>query len=78
MAAPTYMVCPVCGFCGDGFVGEDFEICPCCGTQFGYDDATRPHFDLRRIWMSDGCVWWSNARPPPLGWDPQDQIKSVM
>jgi len=35
-------LCPVCGFYLDqaAWVAElaSFQICPCCGTQFGYDD----------------------------------------
>jgi hypothetical protein len=27
------------------------EICPRCGVQFGYDDATRSHAELRAIWL---------------------------
>ena len=44
-------VCPVCDYADPGAppFGDAWyqEICPGCGTQFGYDDATRTHDDLR-------------------------------
>lgn len=46
--------CPVCGYHGwDGFVGEDYDDCPCCGVDFcqftpGPDDPT----DLRAAWLA--------------------------
>ena len=52
-------VCPVCSF-GDAtsapYDADAWyqEICPCCGTQFGYDDATRPHAVLRENWIAAG------------------------
>jgi hypothetical protein len=79
-------VCPVCGYdClyeapwNDG-VGSD-EICPSCGTHFGYDDmaggdaARREarHRELRSRWIDGGCRWFSRTRQPPEYWDPHTQ-----
>ena len=79
-------VCPVCGFAGlyeeawDG-VSPSYEICPCCGTQFGYDDATpdprdRPakHELLRGRWVESGRLWFYPSGCPPEGWDPAAQL----
>lgn len=50
-------ICPVCGYLG--CLIEDWHICPCCGTEFGYDDAGRTHAELRRRWIDGGMKWWS-------------------
>lgn len=82
--------CPVCGYPAleeppwTDESGSD-EICPSCGTQFGYDDqaggdpAARPavHLRLREAWKAAGCPWFSQARRPPPGWDPQAQLRAV-
>lgn len=75
--------CPVCGYAEleeppyDEFGCSSFGICPSCGTQFGYDDATSAHADMRKIWISKGMLWWSNAQTPPSGWDPVRQLQTV-
>jgi len=42
--------CPVCGYNDPALppFGEEWrdEICPSCGSQFGYDDANTSHEDL--------------------------------
>lgn len=70
--------CPVCGFLGEP--PEDHSICPCCGTQFAYHDSgPLPklvyHLKLRRIWVDTGMKWWSKVHNPPIGWDPQAQLR---
>ena len=68
----TYM-CPVCGFpdLEDEPYTEDgtpsYEICECCGFQFGYQEGgERAHTDWRQRWITNGTVWpasraWSRA-----------------
>ena len=77
-------VCPVCGFpdlpepAWD--IGGSQEICPSCGTQFGYHDAAgrtdsdraQIHKELRERWIADGMMWQSGQ--PPTGWDPVRQL----
>jgi hypothetical protein len=82
-------ICPVCGFAP--LLEEpwpenrpSYEICPCCGTEFGNEDfsldprkrATR-HRDLREQWMSGGMNWWSTNRLPPHDWNPLAQLRSL-
>ena len=49
--------CPVCGYQHlsqppyDGHGCASFDICPCCGTEFGYDDSSATHEVLRRRWI---------------------------
>ena len=54
-----------------------FEICPCCGTQFGYQDARRSHEFLRAEWVAKGMPWHSRVFPQPSGGDPAHQLRSV-
>ena len=75
-------ICPVCGYDGleepayDVHGYSSFEICPCCGVEFGYDDATRSHEDLRAEWLANGARWWSK-RDKPIGWSPQKQLRDA-
>lgn len=73
--------CPVCGFAGldepayDAHGCASFGICPCCGTEFGYDDATRTHAELRAKWIANGMNWWSRTSRPTADWDPLRQLR---
>jgi hypothetical protein len=57
--------------------GPSDEICPCCGIQFGYDDASGRHEEVyeawRRQWMDSGMKWWSK-REKPESFDRADQL----
>jgi hypothetical protein len=67
--------CPVCGYNALPSPPENFAICPSCYTEFGYDDATLSHEELRREWIRNGMRWEaSNITPPPLGWNPFTQL----
>lgn len=52
--------CPVCGYSGDQeFEPRDYQICGCCGTEFGYDDDFGVTFqELRDRWVANGCPWF--------------------
>lgn len=73
-------ICPVCGYPGlteaarDSAGNTSFEICPSCGTEFGYDDATASHEILRARWLKAGALWWSKAIRKPRAWDPIAQL----
>ncbi len=83
---PPGATCPACGFDGlfapwDGPTPSD-EICPCCGIQFGYDDADpRSRFDVhaawRAKWLDAGARWWSSTRREPVGWKPETQLLRI-
>jgi hypothetical protein len=74
-------LCPVCGYPDLDVPPYDeagcatFNICPCCGTEFGYDDAARQHAEIRKRWIGDGMRWWSGSQSPPRGWDPESQLE---
>jgi hypothetical protein len=78
--------CPVCGYeplfapSWEGGEPSD-EICPCCGTHFGYDDFADSeegrrarHQELRARWIASGHPWFSTSRRPPKDWDPTVQV----
>lgn len=77
--------CPACGF-DLGFEpwtkGEaSFEICPCCGIQFGCDDAepskrAQLHAEWRQRWIAEGMLWWS-GRGEPADWNALEQVRRV-
>ena len=75
--------CPVCGYDGldePAYANgcASFEICPSCGTQFGYEDVSRSHEELRQAWIESGCQWWSKNAPRPAGWDPTLQLSKLI
>ncbi|MEJ5153009.1 hypothetical protein [Comamonas sp. MYb396] len=66
--------CRVCGYLlNDPPWGEDgcsptWSLCPCCGTEFGYEDATPASIKRKRIdWISGGAKWFE-PRLMPVGW----------
>lgn len=75
------LLCPVCGYDGLARPPEDYYICPCCGTEFGYDDfaedfadRARRWVELRQQWLSRDARWFSPAVRPPQGWNPYQQL----
>ena len=75
--------CRVCGFENQnppwGPKGKDpsRSICPCCGSEFGYDDATEAGIkSARERWFNDGCEWFVEGLKP-MRWTPQKQIKNL-
>jgi len=51
---------------------RDYNICECCGTEFGNDDDALSHGDLRAEWIEKGTMWF--YRTPPVGWNPWVQL----
>ena len=69
-------LCPVCGFHMEE-PPEDFNICPSCGTEFGFHDVNSSIERLRRNWVEAGLQWWSDFVPTPRGWDPFEQLRKL-
>ncbi len=77
--------CPICGWpelvepprAKDG--SPSFEICPCCGFEFGFDDDDQriTYAQWRTRWIAEGMVWWSFSRPPPKEWSPAEQVSKL-
>ena len=56
---------------------RDYNICPCCGVEYGVDDAFESHQQLRDEWLAVGAPWFSNVEPyvPQVNWDAWSQLE---
>jgi len=56
-----------------------YNICPCCGVEYGVDDAFDSHEQLREEWLRRGAPWFSDtpAHPKPENWNPWVQFESA-
>jgi hypothetical protein len=61
----TKYTCPVCEYDGMDYPPEDYNICPCCGTEFGLGDVEWGVEALREEWIKGGRKWWSKYAPEP-------------
>jgi hypothetical protein len=62
--------CPVCAHSQMPYPADEGNICPCCGTEFGYDDTMGTTYrDLRDAWVARYAPWFSPIDGPPLMWD---------
>ena len=75
--------CRVCGFhMMDAPWGEDgqsptYEICPCCGVEFGNEDYTLESTKLyRKQWLSKNVKWFEH-KEKPLDWDLEKQMYNI-
>ena len=79
----TY-ICPVCGYpeldqpAWDPNTGSpSFDICPSCGCEFGYHDATLEAKErYRRNWVQKGAPWFK-PELKPLEWSLQNQLEQI-
>lgn len=53
---------------------RDNNICPSCGTEFGYHDAGRTLAELRAEWLNTGAKWSSKFHQQPTDWDAMKQL----
>jgi len=72
-----YPKCPVCGFFDMPYAPVPFNVCPCCGTEFGVDDRKVTHRDLRHAWISSGMPWFDDISSPPKNWNRYGQLSSL-
>jgi hypothetical protein len=67
-----YFMCPVCFYGKMTEPPMDYNICECCGTEFGNDDCGVSFGELRKGWMNAGAPWFFGN--PPHGWNPWIQL----
>lgn len=60
--------CPVCMYNELPYPPADYHVCPCCGTEFGNDDAEFSHVQLREMWIASGGRWFFGNPPPGWNW----------
>jgi hypothetical protein len=75
--------CRVCGKRQDEPIwGEDgqsptFDICDCCGAEFGYEDCNLEAIHaFRGKWLQEGNKWW-NPKTQPQNWSLEEQMKNI-
>ena len=68
--------CPVCGYPMHD-PPKDNNICPSCGTEFGYHDSGRTFAELRQEWIRCGAPWSDAAVRPPANWNPYIQMQNA-
>jgi len=75
--------CRVCGLrydeppWGPDGTEASFDLCVCCGVQFGYGDHTKTLLDrARRDWLRAGAEW-SFGKLKPENWSLRAQLKTV-
>ncbi len=75
--------CRVCGLLQDcepwGENGKtpSYEICDCCGVEFGYEDSTQEStWRFRKNWIEKGAPWFTMALKPE-NWSMEEQLKHV-
>ena len=61
--------CPVCGNGHMLHPATDYNICPCCRTEFGVSDYSWTHEELRQDWIENGAKWMGKYVSEPPGWD---------
>jgi hypothetical protein len=77
-------ICPVCGYpdleepAWDINTGApSFDICPCCGCEFGYGDATAKGKKRHLVkWIKSGAIWFE-PNLKPADWDLREQLRRV-
>lgn len=79
----TNSLCRVCGLQQEDFPwGKDgktptFDICNCCGVEFGYEDITVESTSrFRDAWLANGAHWFK-PKNKPLDWNPSAQLAKI-
>jgi len=82
-SSPNTHECRVCGYYSEDFPwGEDgknpsYQICPCCGVQFGKEDCTLESIKAyRATWKNNGGKWFMKNEKP-ADWDIEQQMKNI-
>ncbi|WP_308638277.1 hypothetical protein [Paenibacillus silvisoli] len=58
-------------------LSPSYEICPCCGIEFGVDDINLLGFEIyKREWFEKGRDWFDQAKRP-VNWEQEEQLKSI-
>lgn len=77
-------ICPVCGYAGlsepayDEYGCASFEICSCCGFEYGFDDESEgvSFEEYRENWINDGASWFS-VKHRPKSWSLEKQLLNI-
>lgn len=54
-----------------------YEICPCCGVEFGNEDYTiEATKRYREKWINEGANWFESKEKPGK-WNKEEQFKNI-
>ncbi len=77
------LACRVCGkIQSDPSWGEDgkcpnYDICDCCGVEFGYGDCTLKAIRaFRGSWLTHGGEW-KYPKEKPVNWSLKEQMEYI-
>ena len=57
-----------------------FNICDCCGVEFGYEDAIEAGYNIssyRLQWLYNNNARWFNIKIKPQNWSLCKQLKNI-
>ena len=77
------MICRICGLIqleapwGEDGKTPNFEICACCGVEFGYEDSTITGIkSYRKNWLDAGATW-EEENEKPDNWSIDAQLRNI-
>ncbi|WP_110955994.1 hypothetical protein [Anaerosinus massiliensis] len=80
----TKYICYVCGYPdlaepprGENGKIPSFDICDCCGVEFGYEDTDEKNMlCYRKRWIESGGKWFCKELRP-LNWNMKEQLRNI-
>ncbi|GKX55261.1 hypothetical protein SOASR030_13730 [Leminorella grimontii] len=76
-------ICRVCGAAqleppwGDDGDSPNYDICDCCGAEFGYEDASLDTLKVYRAkWLGNGANW-NHKKSQPDDWSLEAQLSRI-
>ncbi|MBU2895224.1 hypothetical protein [Vibrio hepatarius] len=83
MTSKAQLACRVCGLIqieppwGKDGNSPNYEICDCCGVEFGYEDSSLTGIkNYRKKWLQTGKNWVSKDDMPE-NWNVDEQLKNI-
>ena len=76
-------ICRICGAeqsdppWGDDGESPTYDICDCCGVEFGYEDATLLGIKKYRAKWLDGGAEWIHKKSKPESWSIDEQFLRI-
>lgn len=78
-----FIHCRVCGLedadfpWGEHGNAPKYNICYCCGVEFGYEDTSEISTKrYRDKWLADGAQWF-DPKSRPANWSLEEQLKLI-
>lgn len=54
-----------------------YDICPCCGVEWGNEDYTsESQVKYRNKWLADGAKWFEPQKKP-ANWNFEEQLSHI-